>query len=63
MPERYPSDATLLALSADTATGVEYIPTGQSPYYLQFRKLLQGLLDARATAGFPLHANQNRPLA
>ncbi len=44
MPERYPDDATLLALSQDAATGVEYIPTGRSPYHLEFRKMLQRLL-------------------
>ncbi len=44
MAEVYPSDNTLLNIVSDTDTGVEYIPTGQSPYYLQFRKLLYRLL-------------------
>ncbi len=50
MTERYPDDATVLALESDAATGVEYIPTGQSPYYLHFRKLLQRLLLATCRA-------------
>lgn len=44
MTERYPDDATLLALSRDEATGVEYIPTGLSPYHVAFRRLLQRTL-------------------
>ncbi len=44
MPERYPSDASLLAITEDATSGVEYIPTGQSPYFLEFRKLIQRLL-------------------
>ncbi len=44
MTERYPDDAALLALGADAETGVEYIPTGLSPYYLEFRKLIHRLL-------------------
>ena len=44
MAERYPDDAALLALSEDPVTGVEYIPTGRSPYFLEFRKLVQRLL-------------------
>lgn len=44
MAEVYPSDNTLLNIVSDNDTGVEYIPTGQSPYYLQFRKLLYRLL-------------------
>jgi len=46
MSEVYPSDNSLLNLESDSETGVEYIPTGQSPYYLQFRKLLYRLLLA-----------------
>jgi len=46
MSERYPDDTTLLALETDAATGVEYIPTGKNPYYLEFRKLIQRLLLA-----------------
>ncbi len=46
MSERYPDDATLLAMEQDAATGVQYIPTGQSPYYLHFRKLVHRLLLA-----------------
>ncbi|HEX7009980.1 MAG TPA: hypothetical protein VF184_08360 [Phycisphaeraceae bacterium] len=44
MSERYPDDAALLSLSADEATGVAYIPTGRSPYYLEFRRMLYRLL-------------------
>jgi len=40
MSEAYPSDNELLNIQSDSETGVEYIATGQSPYYLQFRKLL-----------------------
>lgn len=46
MPEYHPSDSALLALAEDSVTGVPYIPTGQSPYYLEFRKLLHRLLRA-----------------
>ena len=44
MSERYPDDATLLALAQDPATGVEYIPTGRSPYFLEFRRLVHRAL-------------------
>lgn len=44
MAEVYPDDQSLLALSSDAETGVEYIATGTAPYYLEFRKLLQRLL-------------------
>ncbi|MGB0766422.1 MAG: hypothetical protein ACPGYV_01790 [Phycisphaeraceae bacterium] len=44
MPEIYPDDATLLALSRDDATGVEYIPTGQSPYVVSYRRMVYRLL-------------------
>jgi len=44
MAEAYPSDNELLNIVSDSETGVEYIATGQSPYYLQFRKLLYRLL-------------------
>ncbi len=50
MPELYPDDSTLLALEQDSETGVELIPTGQSPYYLQFRRLIQRLLLATRRA-------------
>jgi hypothetical protein len=46
MAEVYPSDNELLNVQSDSETGVEYISTGQSPYYLQFRKLLYRLLLA-----------------
>jgi hypothetical protein len=46
MAEVYPSDNALLNIQSDSETGVEYIPTGTSPYYLQFRKLLHRLLLA-----------------
>ena len=44
MAEVYPSDNDLLNIQSDSETGVEYIPTGTSPYYLQFRKLLYRIL-------------------
>jgi len=44
MTERYPDDAALLALTEDEATGVAYIPTGRTPYHLEFRRMLQRLL-------------------
>ena len=50
MSERYPDDTALLALTEDAATGVEYIPTGTTPYYLEFRKLLQRTLLAAQRA-------------
>ncbi len=50
MPERYPDDATLLALAQDPTTGVEYIPTGRSPYFLEFRRLVQRTLLAAQRA-------------
>lgn len=50
MTERYPDDATLLAMEQDAATGVEMIPTGKSPYFLEFRKLVQRLLLATTRA-------------
>ena len=50
MVERYPDDAVLLAIEADGATGVEYIPTGKTPYHLEFRRMLQRLLLAAQRA-------------
>jgi len=50
MAEVYPSDNELLNLQSDSETGVEYISTGQSPYYLHFRKLLYRLLLAARRA-------------
>ncbi|MHC4394606.1 MAG: hypothetical protein ACYS1A_03030 [Planctomycetota bacterium] len=50
MAEVYPSDNTLLNIQSDNETGVEFIPTGISPYYLQFRKLLYRLLLATKRA-------------
>lgn len=46
MAEVYPSDNELLNIQSDSETGVEFIPTGMAPYYLQFRKLLFRLLLA-----------------
>lgn len=46
MIERYPSDETLLAMQEDARTGVQYIPTGKSPYYLEFRKLVHRLIES-----------------
>lgn len=50
MAEVYPSDNELLNLQQDGETGVEYIATGQSPYYLQFRRMLYRLLLATRRA-------------
>ena len=50
MAEVYPSDNELLNIQSDSETGVEYIPTGISPYYLQFRKLLYRLVLAARRA-------------
>jgi hypothetical protein len=50
MAEVYPSDNELLNIQSDNETGIEYIPTGTSPYYLQFRKLLYRLLLAARRA-------------
>jgi len=50
MAEVYPSDNDLLNIQSDIETGVEYIPTGTSPYYLQFRKLLYRTLLATRRA-------------
>jgi len=50
MAEAYPSDNELLNIQSDVETGVEYIPTGTAPYYLNFRKLLYRLLLAARRA-------------
>lgn len=50
MAEVYPSDSELVNIQSDSETGVEYIPTGTAPYYLQFRKLLYRLLLASRRA-------------
>ena len=50
MAEVYPSDNSLLNMQSDSDTGVEFIATGQSPYYMQFRKLLHRLLTATKRA-------------
>ncbi len=50
MAEVYPADNELLNIVSETETGVEYIPTGTAPYYLQFRKLLYRLLLASRRA-------------
>ena len=50
MAEVYPGDNELENIQSDTETGVEYISTGTSPYYLQFRKLLYRLLLASKRA-------------
>jgi hypothetical protein len=50
MAEVYPSDNALLNIQSEDETGVEYIPTGTAPYYLQFRKLLYRLLLAAKRA-------------
>jgi len=50
MSEVYPSDNELLNIQSDSETGVDYIPTGTSPYYLHFRKLLYRLIIATKRA-------------
>ena len=50
MAEVYPSENALLNIQSDDETGVEYVPTGTAPYYLQFRKLLYRLLLATKRA-------------
>ena len=50
MSEAYPDDNSLLNLTDDSETGVEYIETGKAPYYLEFRKLLYRLLLASKRA-------------
>ncbi len=50
MKEWYPNDASLLALGEDSVTGVEYIPTGKSPYFLEFRRLVQRVLAVAGRA-------------
>ena len=50
MAEVYPSDNSLLNMQSDSDTGVEFIATGQSPYYMQFRKLLHRLITATKRA-------------
>jgi hypothetical protein len=50
MAEVYPSDNELLNIVSDVETGVEFIATGQAPYYLHFRKLLYRLLLASKRA-------------
>jgi hypothetical protein len=50
MAEVYPLDNELLSIESDSETGIEYIPTGTSPYYLQFRKLLYRLILAAKRA-------------
>ena len=50
MAEVYPCDNELLNIESDSDTGIEYIPTGTAPYYLQFRKLLYRLLLAAKKA-------------
>jgi hypothetical protein len=50
MPERYPADTVLLNIAQDPSTGVEYVPTGKTPYFLEFRRLIQRLLLASERA-------------
>ena len=53
MAEAYPSDADINALSGtnDSEQGVLYVPTGESPYYTSFYKMVYRLLDATRRAG------------
>ncbi len=53
MPELYPSDAELAALSGTTDAEQEvlFVPIGESPYYVSFYKMLHRLLDVARRAG------------
>ncbi|MCD4830721.1 MAG: hypothetical protein K8R02_02805 [Anaerohalosphaeraceae bacterium] len=51
MTEVYPTDNELLNIVSDSHSGVEYITTGKSPYYLEFRKMLYRLLLTAKRAG------------
>ncbi len=53
MTENYPSDADLNALSgtSDDEQEVLFIPTGESPYYTSFYRMLQRLLLVARRAG------------
>lgn len=46
MSEVYPNDDQMLNIQSDGPTGIEYIPTGQVPYYMQFRRMLYRLILA-----------------
>ena len=48
--EAYPPDNTLLTIDEDHSTGVPYIPTGKSPYYLEFRKTLYRMIQVAQRA-------------
>ena len=50
MAERNPDDIALLAAANDPTTGVEYIPTGASPYVLHFRRMVHRMLRAAERA-------------
>lgn len=41
MSEWSPEDAMLLGLTSDPVTGVPYIQTGESPYYVAFRRMME----------------------
>ena len=53
MAELYPSDAELSALggTTDGEQEVLFIPTGESPYYISFYRMLYRLLDVSRRAG------------
>lgn len=53
MPELYPSDDQLNALSGTTDSEQEvlFIPVGQSPYYTSYYKMLHRLLDVARRSG------------
>ncbi|MEM9883134.1 MAG: hypothetical protein AAF800_09485 [Planctomycetota bacterium] len=52
MPEELqPDDAVLLSRTRDEATGVDYIPTGRSPYVLEYRRSLHRTLRVAERAG------------
>jgi len=50
MAEVYTADNELLNIGTDEETGVEYIPTGLSPYYVEFRRLVYRFLLAAKRA-------------
>jgi hypothetical protein len=61
MPEYYPADDELLSRAGDEHTGLEYIATGKTPYYLEFRRLVHRLATAAARSG-DLRPFQDGPL-
>lgn len=57
MPELHPPDTQLLALGAHPDLGFDFIPTGLTPYFVEFRRLANRIADAARLA------NDLRPYA